>query len=97
MKNYEIPCDYKPCEKNEIIELDDILIEIANHKYENSPPIFDNQNSFYVDKKVYKFKSFKVNDKTKIEFSDYFVSSLSCNMLFFFFFRRSASTLVALT
>lgn len=68
MKNYEIPCDYKPCEKNEIIELDDILIEIANHKYENSPPIFDNQNSFYVDKKVYKFKSFKVNDKTKIEF-----------------------------
>lgn len=71
MENYETPCSYQPCEKSEFVEIDDILIDIANHKYENLAPVFDDQNSFYVNKQIYKFKKFGINNKTKIEFELY--------------------------
>ncbi len=68
MKILETPCGWEPCEKNEDVEIDDILIDIANHKYESATPIFDNQTTFYINEPILKFKKLGINKNSLIEF-----------------------------
>jgi hypothetical protein len=71
MRNSDMPCGWEPCEKNEIVELDDILINIANHKYESATPIFDSQNTLIMNEPILKFKNLGINGNTSIEFELY--------------------------
>jgi hypothetical protein len=67
MKYAETPCGWEPCENNEVTELDEILLEIANHKYEIATPVFDSKNTLYMSEAILKFKKLGVNGETKIE------------------------------
>ena len=62
------PCGWEPCEKNEAVELDDVLIDIANNKYEKLTPTFDSSNGPYMSEKILKFKKLGVDGNTFIEF-----------------------------
>ena len=68
MKYASYPCDWEPCEASTSFYIDDILIDVANHKYENLNPTFDPQNGLFIDQPIIKFKQLGVTESTTIEF-----------------------------
>jgi len=68
MSAYNTPCGWEPCEKSEIVEIDDVLLDIARHAYEPDELILDPQNAFHMDREIFKFKKLTVNESAIIEF-----------------------------
>lgn len=62
------PCGWEPCEENEVVNLEDVLVDIAKHQFETVNPVFDPNNHLYMDEPILKFKKLSINEFTSIEF-----------------------------